>query len=125
MLRLAARFADAWNADWYTRPEDVPPLRAKVDAACAAVGRAPATLERTLALLVDAPGWHGRPGNCWSTDLRMAIAPPASGTAEQLAESLRGFAREGITHAQIWLEPNSLAGIEAFAPVLERLDATG
>jgi alkanesulfonate monooxygenase SsuD/methylene tetrahydromethanopterin reductase-like flavin-dependent oxidoreductase (luciferase family) len=122
MLRLTAQYADAWNADWYTRPEEVPALRAEVDAACAAVGRDPATLARTLALLVDAPGWRGRASANCHTDLRAAIGPPASGSAEELATVLRGFAAAGITHVQVWLEPNSLAGIEAFAAMLAHLD---
>ena len=28
----------------------------------------------------------------------------------------------GITHVQLWIEPNTIAGIEAFAPVLDLLD---
>jgi hypothetical protein len=34
----------------------------------------------------------------------------------------RGYAAAGIDHVQVLLAPNTLAGIEAFAPVLERLD---
>jgi probable F420-dependent oxidoreductase len=122
MLRLAARYADAWNADWCVDPKEVPPLRAEVDAACAAVGRDPATLERTLAVMIDAPGWQPPASADWPTDMRHGSRSPASGSPQELAELLRGFAREGITHVQVWLEPNTLAGIEAFAPVLERLD---
>jgi hypothetical protein len=46
--------------------------------------------------------------------------PPArvSGTPEELAGCFRGYAEQGITHLQVWLAPNSPAGIEAFAPVL-------
>lgn len=122
MLRLVARYADAWNADWFTSPEEVPPLRAQVDAACTVVGRNPSTLERTLAVVMDAPGHRPRPGADWPTDMRAGFPPPASGTPEELAALLRGFAAEGITHVQIWLEPNTLAGIEAFAPTLPLLD---
>jgi probable F420-dependent oxidoreductase len=121
MLRLTAEYADAWNADWFTRPEEVPPIRAEVDAACADVGRDPATLERTLALLIDAPGWRPQPGADWPTDMR-GHRPPATGTAEELASLLRGFAAEGVSHVQVWLAPSTLAGIEAFAPVLAVLD---
>ena len=39
-----------------------------------------------------------------------------------MAETLRGFAREGISHVQLWLSPTSRAGVDAFAPVLELLD---
>jgi hypothetical protein len=34
---------------------------------------------------------------------------------------LRACADLGITSAQIWLDPLDLAGVEAFAPVLELL----
>jgi hypothetical protein len=46
-----------------------------------------------------------------------------SGPPELVAEAIRGFARQGIAQVQITLEPNTLAGIEAFAPVIELLDA--
>jgi hypothetical protein len=38
-----------------------------------------------------------------------------------LAAAIRGFARLGISHVQVALEPSTVAGIEAFAPVLEIL----
>jgi hypothetical protein len=37
---------------------------------------------------------------------------------------LRAYAHAGFTHVQLWLEPSTLAGIDAFAPVLELLDRT-
>jgi hypothetical protein len=45
-----------------------------------------------------------------------------TGSPEVLAEALRAFAREGISHIQIAFEPMSLRSIEAFAPILELLD---
>ena len=39
-----------------------------------------------------------------------------------MADTFRAFAREGISHVQIWLTPTSRAGVEAFAPVLELLE---
>ena len=50
------------------------------------------------------------------------ITPPLSGSADELPESLRGYAREGIAEVQLVLDPISLAWIEEFATVLERLD---
>ena len=44
------------------------------------------------------------------------------GTPEEIATALRAYAAEGITHLQVWLEPNTLAGLEAFAAVVEQLD---
>lgn len=115
MLRLVARYAEAWNA-WLaigrSHPDRVPPLRLKIDAACRAVGREPGTLERTVAVRIVLLG-RTAPG-----------AEPLAGSPPELAESLRAFAREGISHVQVVLAPNTLAGIEAFAPVLELLEST-
>jgi probable F420-dependent oxidoreductase len=122
MLDMAARFADIWNAEWFGAADAIPALRNDVDAACAAVDRDPATLQRTLGMLIDAPGTVSRPGGPFPQDLRLASTTPVSGTAEELAAVLAAVAAEGISHVQVWLEPNSVAGIHAFAPVLELLD---
>jgi alkanesulfonate monooxygenase SsuD/methylene tetrahydromethanopterin reductase-like flavin-dependent oxidoreductase (luciferase family) len=119
MLRLAARYADAWNRDAPTAnpgftpfsPEDLAAWRPRLDAACTAVERDPATLEMTAFVLVDLPIGPGREG--WG-----ALA----GSPEELAEGLREYARAGFSHVQLWLEPSTLQGIEAFAPVLDLLD---
>jgi probable F420-dependent oxidoreductase len=121
MLRLTAQHADAWNA-WFddtgNRPAGIAPLRAKVDAACAAVGRDPATLERTVAVLVKLPGGPDRLSDIpFERDV-----VPLVGSPDELAEELRAFGRAGITHLQVILLPSSSAGIAAFAPVLEILD---
>jgi alkanesulfonate monooxygenase SsuD/methylene tetrahydromethanopterin reductase-like flavin-dependent oxidoreductase (luciferase family) len=121
MLQVTARYADAWNAEWTNQPEKVLALQGPVDAACAAVGRDPATLERTAGIMVDLPGRHDHPAWRWIRDMRAAEGP-ASGSSEELANLLRGFADVGITHVQVWLAPDTLAGVEAFAPVLEVLD---
>jgi hypothetical protein len=40
-----------------------------------------------------------------------------------MAEQLRAYAREGIGHVQLVLDPITRGSIEAFAPVLRMLDA--
>jgi alkanesulfonate monooxygenase SsuD/methylene tetrahydromethanopterin reductase-like flavin-dependent oxidoreductase (luciferase family) len=119
MLRLTARYADQWNGyfpSFGNQASGIAPLREKVDAACASVGRDPATLERTATALVSMTGEpvYGA-GAHWNTNL-------LSGTPEEIATALRAYAAEGITHLQVWLEPNTLAGLEAFAAVVEQLD---
>jgi len=112
MLRLTAQHADLWNG-WIIRqsdPETVAPLREAVDAACVEHGRDPATLGRTVTIGASVLG-RGTPG-----------AEGITGTPEEMAESLRAFARAGVSHVQVWLTPSSRAGVEAFAPVLELLD---
>ena len=113
MLRLTARYADWWNVDWRNRPEEIPPYRAAVDAACAEVGRDPATLVRTAGIMVDLPGYLARD---------RPASPPLSGPPEAIAAGLRAHAREGIAHAMLWLNAADEAGVEAVAPVLADLD---
>jgi probable F420-dependent oxidoreductase len=118
MLGMVARYADAWNtffSNTGNSPDGIPPLREKVDAACHAAGRDPATLQRTVTVLVgfDLPGSVGHP----------QVQHPLRGTPEQIANGLRAYANEGISHVQIYLDPMTLEGIEAFVPVLEELDS--
>jgi hypothetical protein len=43
-------------------------------------------------------------------------------TAEELAEPLLTYADEGISHVQLMLDPNTLAGMELAAETLAYLD---
>ena len=47
-----------------------------------------------------------------------------SGSSEELAVALQAYAAAGIDHVQVWLDPNTIAGVKAFAPVLKVMDAT-
>ena len=121
MLALTVPYVDSWNA-WYNwtdnRPEGVAPLRAKVDAACTAAGRKPGDVERTVAVLVRLPGATG----VRETDPSKKVAPLA-GSPEDIAEGLRAYAREGIGHVQLVIDPITEASISALAPVLHTLDS--
>lgn len=120
MLELMARNADAWNV-WqvFTRsyPDVIPALRTAVDAACVAVGRDPATLERTAAVQIDLEGRQWRP----NAQASGAPMEPIQGSPEQILEVLRQFVREGITHLQVRVVPNTPEGIERFARILADL----
>lgn len=118
MLRLTATYADLWNADWTRHPDELTPLLAIVDAACDEVGRDPATLGRTASVLIDLPSAAGRGGRSPRTRNR----PPDHRSPEEIADLLRAYAAIGISHAMVWLDPFTPAGIEEFAPVLELLD---
>jgi alkanesulfonate monooxygenase SsuD/methylene tetrahydromethanopterin reductase-like flavin-dependent oxidoreductase (luciferase family) len=122
MLRLTAKYADQWNRYLITSnssASEIPPLRAKVDAACAEVGRDPATLERNVAVLVD---FINRPDVPPAPDRPFANATPIVGSPEEIAAQLRAFADEGIAHIQIWTNPRTVEGVELLGPVLEALD---
>jgi hypothetical protein len=86
-------------------------LREAIDAACAAQGRDPATLGRTVAVRVALLGQEVAGG-----------VEPLAGTPRAIADACRAYARGGVSHLQVWLVPNDLAGVEAFAPVLALLD---
>jgi hypothetical protein len=118
-LRLAATYADLWNAEGpMRRPEEFTPLRASGDAACAAVGRDPATLGRSASVVVNLPIAQAESEQHSSAQGKQ----PEPTSPEEVAETLRGYAREGLSHVQLWLVPSTIAGLEWFAPVLNLLD---
>ena len=121
MLRMTMAHADSWNV-WYNetnnRPEGVARLRDLVDEACREVGRNPAEVERTVAALVRLPDGAGR----LQGKTEQAAIPPLDGDPGALADALRGFAREGITHVQLVLDPITIEAIRAVAPALAELD---
>lgn len=114
MLRLTAKWADQWNG-WLVRgrndPEAIAEVREQVDAACADVGRDPATLERTATIMFDLD-----PG------AEQSARGPVTGDPEHVAEVIRAFGREGITHIQVAGKPGNPASLERWVPVFEALD---
>jgi len=122
MLDITIPYVQSWNA-WYAdtgnTPAGVAPLRDKVDAAARAVGREPAAIERTVAVQVRMPGGTGR--TMGDSDAKQDVAP-LQGSPHAMAEELRAYAREGIGHVQLVLDPITRESIEGFAPVLAELD---
>jgi len=122
MLAATIPYVAAWNswfADTQNSPTGVARLRSLVDAAAVEAGRDPAAIERTVAVLVRMPGGTGRVMG--DTSPRQAVAP-LEGSPEALAETLRAYAREGIGHVQLVVDPITEASIAALALVLELLD---
>ena len=94
MLRIALPHVDAWNtwfADIGNHPSGIAPLRDRVDDACRDVGRDPADIERTVAVLVRFPDGTGRIQGSYAD----APPPPLEGSPEEMAERLRGVRRRG------------------------------
>jgi alkanesulfonate monooxygenase SsuD/methylene tetrahydromethanopterin reductase-like flavin-dependent oxidoreductase (luciferase family) len=122
MLRITTPHVDAWNA-WYAdtgnSPAGVAPLRDKVDAAAREAGRDPAAIERTVAVQVRMPGGTGR--TMGDSDAKQDVAP-LQGSPDSMAAELKAYAREGIGHVQLVLDPITRDSIEGFAPVLALLD---
>ena len=122
MLRITMPHSQAWNtwyADTANRPDGVPALGAVVDEACAAVGRDPAEIRRTVAVHVRLPGGRGRMMGDTSTSDRIA---PLEGPPERIADELRAYAAVGVDEVQAVLDPIDRVSIERFAAVLPLLD---
>jgi len=114
MIRLAARHADVWS--WYVNErsevaEFEPRLR-ELEAACAEVGRDPATIGRSAGIWVEPTGVGGAE----------AMAVPVRGSALEIADGIRSFHAAGFTQVELMLWPSTMAALEAMAPVLEELD---
>lgn len=110
MLRLTAELADHWNGGMRSIDE-VPALLAELDAACGEVGRDPASITRSIEVLVRPGDPAGAPAE--EREIR--------GDAAAIAAALRRYGDLGIDELQVQLRPNSIEGVEAFAPVIEAL----
>jgi alkanesulfonate monooxygenase SsuD/methylene tetrahydromethanopterin reductase-like flavin-dependent oxidoreductase (luciferase family) len=110
MMRLTARYADAWNSDWHRTTETLAPLLTRLDEACHEVGRDPATLVRTCGSNIALPGYLGRRPN------------PITGSPEEIAAAIRSFADLGIRHHVCGIDPCTHASVEWFGRVIELLN---
>ena len=120
MLRIATPHVDLWNS-WYTGfgndPGGLPPLMETVDAACLHVGRDPAEIERTAAVLIQLDRGTGRiAGSGERPDVT-----PITGSRSDMAESLARFGSAGITHVQVVLDPIDARAVTEMGEVLALL----
>ena len=83
-----------------------------MDAACAAVGRDPATLPVTAMTAVRIV----HPGETAAPEAKVIV-----GTADELAAALRGFAEVGVQHLIVEVKPAGPRSIERFGRVVELL----
>jgi probable F420-dependent oxidoreductase len=121
MLRIALPHVDAWNA-WYAwfgnDPQLLRPMLAGLEEACLAVGRDPAGVGRTVALLVHLEGGIGRQ----EVDDRGRLSRALAGAPGEIAADLRTFAGLGVGHVQLVVDPITLPSIEWLGGVLQALD---
>jgi probable F420-dependent oxidoreductase len=98
MLRLTARWADAWNTAWYGLPNArFDELSAKLRDACAAERRDPSTVEVTVGLLI---GGDERPA-------RVEHDPGA------IADVLHAWQDKGVGQVLCWPEPTTRESLDA------------
>ena len=111
MLRIIARYADAWNSVWHGSPDALAAKMAAVDEACREVGRDPATLVRTAGGNIAMPGYTGRRPD------------PIRGSEREIAETILRFRELGIQHFVAGLDPCTPQTIEQFERVIALVDA--
>ena len=119
MLRLTARYADAWNTCWLGWPTKLAERRAALEDACRAVGRDPATLEVTVGVNVAYP----EPGQT----IEGADDPDRflSGSAADVAAGLRAYADLGVGHVICACYPDNIASLERLADALRVFRGNG
>jgi probable F420-dependent oxidoreductase len=120
MLEITLPHVEMWNV-WYRQsnntPDGLDPILRQVDEACRAVGRDPATLEKTSAVFVRLPGGNGR-----LTKYDEDEVAPLQGSSRQIADGLREYEALGLAEVQLVVDPITVESIEALAPVLAELD---
>ena len=118
MLELTLPYVDAWNAwfAWFGNdPDKLKPMLAAVDEVCEKVGRDPAEVERTVAVLVRTSLAEKQTDEA---DRRGRKSRALMGSPQQIADGLRAFADLGVAHLQLVVDPITAGSIEELAPAL-------
>ncbi len=130
-LKLAARFADGWNA-LMVPPAEIVRLNAQLDAYLHSYGRQPGDVRRSLMTgcifgrdeaEVDSKVSVRTKGGSTAKDLRQRGM--LVGTADQIVEQCREIAAAGIQRLMLqWLDLDDIAGLQALADgILPELSA--
>jgi alkanesulfonate monooxygenase SsuD/methylene tetrahydromethanopterin reductase-like flavin-dependent oxidoreductase (luciferase family) len=131
MLRLVAERADGWNAVWVWTPQTYRERLAVLEAACHAIGRDPATVERTLGLYTlvgdDEADLRERFAGLVATsgpvldgvDLATWRQGRLVGTVEQVAEQLATWRDLGVSEvvADLGALPFTVRSLDDLAPL--------
>jgi alkanesulfonate monooxygenase SsuD/methylene tetrahydromethanopterin reductase-like flavin-dependent oxidoreductase (luciferase family) len=114
MLRLTARYADAWNTAWFGLPGDLLHRRlADLDAALAAEGRDPATLRRTVGMEVQDPD---------ATDPGEDLGEAFGGSVDELARAIDAYQQLGFDDLIVQLAPKTTRSLDRLAEALQLRD---
>ena len=117
MLKLTAQYADLWNTGYMGQPETMAPRLAKIEAACRAIGRDPATLGATALI------------GLWFPDLQAKqphfLDNPLTGTAPELAAAMRGYAQLGVQHIMFQCEPDTAESRQRLSEALRLYRGSG
>jgi alkanesulfonate monooxygenase SsuD/methylene tetrahydromethanopterin reductase-like flavin-dependent oxidoreductase (luciferase family) len=111
MLKLTAQYADFWNTGYMGKPETMAEPFAQIEAACRAVGRDPQTIGVTALIGLWFPEFQ-------ATKPRF-FDDPLVGSAEEIAEAMRGYAELGVQHIMFQCEPYTLDAIRQLTVALQ------
>lgn len=111
--RHAALHADTWSCyiEERAHPDEVVPRLRSLEAICEEVGRDPATIGRSVGVVVNPLAVAGE------------RADVIFGSTEEVVDGLLGFRDAGCTRLEIMLTPGTMEALDALGPVLERVRA--
>lgn len=105
MLRIVARYADAWNTAWHASPASAREEIERQREACQAEERDPATLQLTVSVPVSFP----------DLGAGSARGESVTGSPRAIAETLHGFEALGVQHVMVEFAPYTLQALDRFA----------
>jgi len=104
MLRLTARYADAWNTAWYGAPdEELRVALADMRVALEAADRDPASMSTTVGLVLHDPG---------SSVPSEAGSPVISGSVDEVARILDEYRALGVDQVMVQPHPHTPRTLE-------------
>jgi alkanesulfonate monooxygenase SsuD/methylene tetrahydromethanopterin reductase-like flavin-dependent oxidoreductase (luciferase family) len=106
MMRLTARYADAFNTAWHGHVESIEPRVTALREACEAEGRDPDSIELTVGVNVAFPDLGEVPEG--AADPQMYL----SGSIEEVATGLRAYQERGVHHVMTQITPHTPEAIE-------------
>lgn len=95
-----ARYADAWNSDWQHSASDYPPLLARLNAACDAIGRDRDSLIKTGSVRFN-----------------------MDQSAQEMIDHVLEVRELGLRHLVIGLEPRTIPAVKRFGEIIATIDA--
>ncbi|MGB1654189.1 MAG: LLM class flavin-dependent oxidoreductase [Acidimicrobiales bacterium] len=118
MLGITLPHVEAWNvwwSDYGNTPEGFAAQKSVVDDIASSVGRDPATLDATCAVLVQLDGGGGRQMGDYGAG---EAVEPITGSPAAIAEQLARFGDAGASHVQLVVDPITRSSIEWLGDVL-------
>lgn len=106
MLRLTAQFADMWNITGISEPEELAALTGRLDAACQAFGRDPASLAKTLQIRIAFP--EIAPPPAWMTSF-------LSGNRSEIAAAIESYEALGFSDLIFQMGAEGMAAMPTLA----------